>query len=176
MMATALRQIVDKVVVSVSGATAGDSGPFASVDEKILMAQLNFIEIKNLEFHFDDLFAGKQSSLCDLAKKYSSIDDEVMHLVGADLLLPNDDGLCRIRQESSENEEAWRSHHFIVALRRGYPIRPTDYPPKYTLLPGFFGESGSAKIRIQKQIGNSIDSLVIPSVKTFIDTRKLYQS
>lgn len=100
---------------------------------------------------------------------------EVWHVVGTDLIAGGAQGASPIQTSWARGGWLWENACFAVLTRPGHEAAPEDLPPRSRLItldvPG-----SSTEIRARLGRGESVDDLISPGVRSYIERYGLYRA
>lgn len=136
------------------------------------LTDLAFAGLSGVEVDHRDLEQDVFTPTWQLQEQYADQGD-VWHVVGSDLIVGGAQGQAQI-QHWQRGDEVWRSLHFIVIERDGFPIESDDLPPHHQVIrPKFTGSSTDIRSRLFRF--EPVASVVTPTVDAYIRRYGLYQ-
>ncbi len=138
------------------------------------LADLAFAGLPKVVVDLFDLEQATFSRNWELQERFAPM-GEVWHVVGTDLIAGGGRGAAPIQTSWAKGEELWKTARFAVLQRPGHDIDPGDLPPHSQLIP-LNVPGSSTEIRERLGRGESIEDLVLPRVRDYIDRYGLYRA
>jgi NAD+ kinase len=137
------------------------------------MVDMTFQQMPKVRIELFDLEAGTFTRTFELDERFRSL-GEIWHVVGSDLIQGGKKGSSPIQREWFKGDRLWKEARFAVCQRPGFPIEPSDLPPRSQLIevndPG-----ASSTLREKIYHHQSMDGLVSAQVASYINRHGLYR-
>lgn len=138
------------------------------------LADLAFAAMPKVVVDLFDLEQATFSRNWELQERFEPM-GEIWHVVGTDLIAGGSRGAAPIQTSWARGEELWKNARFAVLQRPGHDIDAGDLPPHSKLIP-LNVPGSSTEIRDRLGRGDSIDDLVLPRVRDYIERYGLYRA
>jgi len=177
-IAERLIQHFDLVIVFPCGALRSDKSSInvVSVKHREEMIKMAFGKLSKIQLDLFDLKNDIYTPTYLLHKRFEEKfrGSEIWHVVGGDIITGGRDKNSEIHRIWDYGEEIWHSLNFTVIVRPGYIVETEDMPPSSELIEiqDLFGSGTMIRSRIAR--GESLDELLIPEIKNYIQKHKLY--
>lgn len=147
-----------------------------SIKHRMEMAKIAFSDMPGVILDLSDLENNVYTTTYELQKKYEKIhpEAEIWHLIGEDIIAGGRLGASEIHKVWDHGNYIWEHLNFLVILRPDYGAKREDMPPKSeTMVIEDLVGSGTW-IRKLVRDGRSIEGLVSPKIKEYIEKNGLY--
>ncbi len=140
------------------------------------MIKLNFEGLENLEMDFYDLdnnvFTPTYILNWLFEEKFK--DSEIWHAVGGDLIFGGRNENSQIQRVWKKGKKIWQNLNFAAIECSYYPLDKRDIPPRSVIIRVHDIHTRSTIIRRYIKHGESLNGLVMPKVKEYINKNNLY--
>lgn len=167
--------IFDKIIIFPCGPRP-DKKTVADIEPiyRAAMLEITFRSFSDqIDIELNDLEKDTFTRTITIEESYRQKGD-VWHVVGFDLVQGGKSGSSVIQRTWSEGQRLWNEAQFVVVKRKGYTFDPDDLPPNAMIISTEVGGS-STIIRNHRFNHETIDTLVVPEVDTYINRYNLYR-